>query len=83
MPGRCPKIEINGAHVTFVSPKEEEGSKEDMVYQGTLTGKTLSGTTNGADGTTWKWVGVRAPALKKADRPAMGSARFTYSTEKT
>lgn len=68
-----PKIEINGTHVTFVSPKEEENSKEDMVYQGKLTGKTLSGTTNGADGTTWKWIGVRAPALIKATAPQWGA----------
>ena len=67
-----PKIEVHGAHITFVSPKEEEGSKEDMVYQGTLTGKTLSGSTNGADGTPWKWSGVRAPSLKRAKAPEWG-----------
>ncbi len=31
-----PKIEISGTHISFVSPKEEEASKEDMVFEGTL-----------------------------------------------
>jgi len=60
-----PKIEISGAKITFVSPKEEEDRKDDMVFDGTLAGKTLSGTTTGQDGTPWTWTGVRAPALVK------------------
>ena len=64
-----PKIEIEGKHITFVSPKEEEGFKDDLVFDGTLTGKILSGTTTGQDGTPWTWTGVRAPALDKASAP--------------
>jgi hypothetical protein len=64
-----PKIEIQGAHISFVSPKEEEDRKDDMVFEGTLTGKTLSGTTTGQDGTPWTWTGVRAPALDKTSAP--------------
>jgi hypothetical protein len=61
-----PKIEIKGEHITFVSPKEEEDRKEDMVFEGTLAGQTLAGTTTGQDGTPWTWTGVRAPALERA-----------------
>jgi hypothetical protein len=61
-----PKIEIQGTHITFVSPKEEEDRKDDMVFDGTLTGKTLSGTTTGQDGTQWTWMGVRAPSLDRS-----------------
>ncbi len=68
-----PKIEIHGTQITFVSPKEEEDRKEDMVFQGTLQGKTLSGTTTGQDGTAWTWSGVRAPALDKAGAPKWGT----------
>jgi hypothetical protein len=64
-----PKIEIQGSHITFVSPKEEEERKDDMVFEGTLTGKTLSGTTTGQDGTPWTWTGVRAPALEGTTTP--------------
>jgi hypothetical protein len=60
-----PKISIEGTHVTFVSPKEEEGSKADMVFDGALNGGNLSGTVNGPDGTQWKWAGVKAPVLTK------------------
>ena len=67
-----PKIEIQGTHITFVSPKEEEDRKEDMVFQGSLSGETLTGTTTGQDGTPWTWTGVRAPASDKAGAPKWG-----------
>jgi len=60
-----PKIEISGNRITFVSPKEEEDSKNDLVFQGELRGRTLAGTVNGPDGKTWQWLGLRAPALDK------------------
>lgn len=64
-----PKAEVSDGQLTFVSPKEEEGSKADLVFQGRVTGKTLTGTVNGPDGKTWQWVGVRAPALERAGTP--------------
>ena len=67
-----PKVEIHGAKISFVSPKEEEDRKDDMVFEGTLTGRTLSGTTSGQDGTSWKWTGVRAPTLEKTHLPQWG-----------
>ncbi|MGA2561864.1 MAG: DUF1080 domain-containing protein [Terracidiphilus sp.] len=67
-----PKVEIRGNHITFVSPKDEEGSKEDMVFDGTLTNNMLSGTTNGPEGTPWTWTGVRAPALHETGAPKWG-----------
>lgn len=67
-----PKIEIHGAHITFVSPAASEGRKTDMVFQGTLTGGTLAGTTTDPDGTPWKWTGVRAPSLARAHVPVWG-----------
>ena len=64
-----PSAELSNGHLKFVSPKEEEDSKTDMVFEGTLTGKTLSGTTNAPDGKTWQWAGRRAPALKRTGPP--------------
>src|SRR5271169_3290281 len=55
-----PKIEISNGQIIFVSPKEEEERKDDMIFQGTLSGKTLTGTTTGPDGTSWQWTGERA-----------------------
>jgi hypothetical protein len=59
-----PKVELSNGRLTFVSPKEEEERPDDMVFEGTLVGKMLSGTTTGPDKTAWQWTGQRAPALK-------------------
>lgn len=67
-----PKAELSGGHLTFVSPKEEEGSSNDLVFEGTLVGNMLSGTLAGPNGASWKWMGVRAPALKPKGVPRWG-----------
>ena len=66
------KIEISNDQITFVSPKEEEDRKDDMVFEGKLTGGKLVGTTTGPDGTQWQWSGVRAPKLKRIGEPKWG-----------
>jgi hypothetical protein len=66
-----PKIQIENGVLTFVSPKEEEGSNHDLVFQGVLFGN-LSGTTIGPDGTTWQWTGERSPALVHKSPPKWG-----------
>ncbi len=77
-----PKVEISDGKLTFVSPKAEEDSKADMVFEGKLTGKALIGTVNGPDGSTWHWVGNRAPSLIYTRTPKWGSPS-SYSTAKT
>jgi hypothetical protein len=67
-----PKVEITNGQITFVSPKEEEDRKDDMVFKGKLVGNKLVGTTTGPDGTPWSWTGVRAPALKRTSAPQWG-----------
>ena len=67
-----PKIEISNGHITFVSPKEEEERKDDMVFEGNLSGNKLAGTTTGPDGTPWQWTGERAPNLKRTISPKWG-----------
>ena len=62
-----PKIDISDGKLTFVSPKEEEDRPDDMVFQGTLTGKTLSGTTTGPKGSAWSWTGQRAAELARKE----------------
>jgi len=64
-----PSAEVTNGHLKFVSPKGEEGSKEDLIFEGTLNGKVLTGTLNGPDGKTWQWIGHRAPSLKRANTP--------------
>jgi hypothetical protein len=67
-----PKCELANGRITFVSPKEEEDRKDDMVFEGKLSGKTLVGTTTGPDGTPWQWTGERAPSLKRNIAPKWG-----------
>ena len=67
-----PKCELSNGQITFVSPKEEEERKDDMVFVGKLSGKTLVGTTTGPDGTPWTWTGERAPSLKRTSAPKWG-----------
>ncbi|MBV9622568.1 MAG: DUF1080 domain-containing protein [Acidobacteria bacterium] len=67
-----PKVEIQNGTLTFVSPKQEEDSHEDLVFQGKLSGTTLSGTMNAPDGSAWHWTGRRAPALKRSVPPHWG-----------
>ncbi len=67
-----PKVEIEKGVLTFVSPKEEEDSKADLVFEGRLSGNTLAGTLNAPDGSQWKWSGVRAPALVAHHTPKWG-----------
>jgi hypothetical protein len=67
-----PRVEISSGKITFVSPKEEEDRKDDMVFEGKLTGDTLSGTTTGQDGTPWTWTGKRAPSLRRTGTPKWG-----------
>jgi Domain of Unknown Function (DUF1080) len=68
-----PKVELSNGRITFVSPKEEEDRKDDMVFEGKLSGKTLVGTTTGPDGTPWQWTGERAPSLKRKSSPKWGN----------
>jgi hypothetical protein len=67
-----PKVEIDGNAIVFVSPKDEESSKDDLVFKGTLNGGTLSGTITGFEGPKWEWTGVRAPSLVRTGAPQWG-----------
>jgi hypothetical protein len=58
-----PQASIVDGHLRFVSPKEEEGRTDDMVFDAVRVGDQLQGTTKGPDGATWTWRAEPAPAL--------------------
>jgi hypothetical protein len=72
-PRPLPNAELSNGHLKFVSPKEEEDSKHDLVFEGTLSGKELTGTVVGPDDKTWQWTGRRAPSLKRTSPPVWGT----------
>jgi Domain of Unknown Function (DUF1080) len=74
-----PKIELSNGRIMFVSPKEEEDRKDDMVFEGKLSGRTLAGTTTGPDGTPWQWTGERAPSLKRTSAPKWRKATQLFN----
>jgi len=67
-----PRVEISNGKLTFVSPKEEESSKADLVFEAKLVDGDLAGTVNGPDGNQWSWTGRRAPSLKRSGTPQWG-----------
>jgi len=67
-----PAVELKGDSIHFVSPREEEDSKNDLVFDGKLAADTLAGLARGPNGASWKWTARRAPALKSPARPNWG-----------
>jgi hypothetical protein len=67
------QIEFKDGKLKFRLPPQYESMKVDLVFEGALTGGKLEGSTNGEDGATLKWSGVRAPALKPKSNPKWGA----------
>jgi hypothetical protein len=67
-----PKLEVRDFEIEFVSPKREEGGKEDMVFHGAFAGGRIAGSVNGPDGTQWSWTAVHAPSLERQSSPEWG-----------
>lgn len=67
------QIDFQNGDLTFVVPVQYERNKSDLRFRGRLTGETLEGTTEDADGKTLKWTGVRAPAPQPHRTPSWGA----------
>jgi len=67
------QIEFSDGKLKFSLPPQYEHMKVDLVFEGKLTGAKFEGSTNGEDGATLKWAGVRAPALKPKSNPKWGA----------
>jgi hypothetical protein len=61
-----PTVAVQGDQIRFVSPKQEEDSTNDLVFEGKLVAENLTGSADGPNGTAWSWTGKRAPALKRS-----------------
>jgi len=74
-----PEILIEGESIRFVSPKGEEGSKTDLVFQGKLTGNGIMGTASGPNGAPWTWTARRAPGLSPPAAVKWGEPRSLFN----
>lgn len=79
-----PKVLIQGERIRFVSPREEEGSTNDLVFEGAITGagsngSRLSGSAKGPNGSAWAWTGRRAPALRPPPNLRWGEPRTLFN----
>lgn len=72
-PRELPQSSLTDGHLRFISPKQEEDRKDDMIFDGQLVGGTLEGVTTGPDGEAWTWSGARAHAQAHR-RAALGQA---------
>ncbi|HTS70986.1 MAG TPA: DUF1080 domain-containing protein [Terriglobia bacterium] len=66
------RVQFKDGELEFVSPKGEEGYTEDMTFKGKAVGGQLVGTVTGSSGTSWPWVGRKAPSLRQTAAPAWG-----------
>ena len=76
---RLPKLVVEGDRIQFVSPKKEEGSTNDLVFDGKLSGATLSGSAHGPNGDSWTWTGKRAPALSPPGQVKWGQTILLFN----
>jgi hypothetical protein len=73
------RTQMVGNQIVFVSPKDEEGSTNDLVFRGELIGDTISGTALGANRATWTWTAKRAPALPRPDTAIWGETQRLFN----
>jgi hypothetical protein len=66
------KINFTNNKISFTIPPQWEKETNDVSFEGTLQGDTLSGTLTAADGKTFNWSGHRAPSLHRASAPVWG-----------
>ena len=66
------KINFTNNKISFTIPPQWEKETNDVSFEGTLQGDTLSGTLTAADGKTFNWSGHRAPSLHRTTAPVWG-----------
>ena len=75
------RVQFKDGELEFVSPKGEEGYTEDMTFKGKAVDGQLVGTVAGSSGTSWPWVGRKAPILKRTTAPVWGKPATLFNSK--
>lgn len=67
------RYENTDGKFSFSIPPQWEKGNNDMVFEGTLAGDSLTGTMVYADGKKYNWSGVPAPSLIREKAPVWGA----------
>jgi len=59
------KVNYDNGKVSFSIPAQWESGENDLSFEGTLEGESLTGTISFPDGTKYNFTGVRAPLFRK------------------
>jgi len=66
------KVNFSGGKMHFAIPPQWDKGDNDMVFDATLQGDSLTGTMIGVDGKSYNWVGHRAPSLRRQKEVVWG-----------
>jgi hypothetical protein len=66
------RVYLVDGKMSFSIPPQWENEPNDLKVEGTLQGDSLAGLMTFSDGNTYKWVGKRAPILRRKDKPEWG-----------
>ena len=64
-------VQIHDGEIEFLAPGGE-GYSAGAVFRGKLRGRALAGAVTNPKGVSWKWIGHRAPSLKRKGAPRWG-----------
>ncbi|MDP4286118.1 MAG: DUF1080 domain-containing protein [Bacteroidota bacterium] len=67
------RIYLVDGKMSFSIPPQWESDPNDLKVEGTLQGDILKGTMTMPDGSTYNWMGKRAPRLRREKEPQWGT----------
>ncbi len=76
-------VQVQNGKLTFSSPKKEEGSSDDLPFEGKLVADKLTGTAVGPHGAAWTWLGERAPLLNRTTVKGWGKPIRLFNGKNT
>jgi hypothetical protein len=77
------KVNFADGKMSFTIPPQWEAEDNDLVFEATLEGDSLTGTMLAANKQTYNWVGHRAPLLQRDKAPVWGKPITLFNGKNT